>query len=498
MPNRLEAADIVIVGAGVSGCAIARQLARHRLRIVVLEKGADVCSGASKGNGGGVHGGIDPKPGSLMARLNPRGNALYETWAAELNFEFSRPGSLMVARTEADLPALEKKLANGRANGVPGVRLVDREEMQRLEPNVSGLRGLLCPSMGMLNPQRTVIAMAENAAANGVAFHVGAPCTGIAKAGGKVTGVETPAGVIPTRMVINAAGLYADEVAEWAGVRDFTIRPRRGEYYILDKLPDLVRRFIFPVPDVRRKSKGICVVPTVDGNVLLGPNAEEPWEGTEADCRAWTETTEAARREILEVTRELVPSVPWGKLITAFAGLRPASDTGDFVIGPTALDGFINVAGIQSPGLASAPAIAEYVDEMVRDFLKPEPNAAWDRVRPAPVRFAEADDETRARLIAEDPAWGRIVCRCETVSEREVMEAIHRTPGGRTVEGLKFRTRAGSGRCQGGFCSWRIARILARETETRMEEVTLNAPEARLYAGDSRPEATCVDDRKRT
>ncbi|MGQ9779622.1 MAG: NAD(P)/FAD-dependent oxidoreductase [Bacillota bacterium] len=461
--------DVVIIGGGVIGCAVARALSRYELKITLIEKEEDVAAGTSKANSAVVHAGFDAKPGTWKARMNVRGNALYPALCRELDVPFKRLGSLVVALEEEEISVLVELLERGRQNGVEGLAIVGREELLRLEPNLNprALAALYAPTAGIVCPYELTVALAESAYINGVKFFLDTMVTGVKVEAGTVKGVETTRGLIPARFVVNAAGLYADEISRLAGAEEYTITPRKGEYLLFDKTCGaLVRHSLFPTPSP--VSKGIMVCPTVDGNLFIGPNARDVQDKT--DLRVTT----AGIEEIIAGGRKLVPNLPLGETITSFAGLRAVAETDDFVIGASRrVKGFINVGGIQSPGLASAPAIAE----MVVAILREEGLALVEKEnfvpgRPVKHRFRELSAPKRQELIEGNPAWGRVVCRCELVTEAEVVEAIRRPPGARSLDGVKRRTRAGMGRCQGGFCSPRVLAILARELGVDPLEVT--------------------------
>ncbi|MGB4338691.1 MAG: NAD(P)/FAD-dependent oxidoreductase [Bacillota bacterium] len=477
-------ADVVVIGAGVVGNAIARELARYDVSVVLLEREADVAWGTTKANTALVHAGYDAEPGTNKARFNVTGNAMYPRICAELGVQFQNTGSLVVATSPDQVDHLRELLERGRANGVPGLEIIGRERIVELEPNISpeAIAALWAPTAGITGPWELAIAYAENAVENGVKLMLSSPVTAIDVEGGRAVRVHTPGASIAARFVVNAAGLFADEVARMVGQTDFEIVPRKGEYYLLDKRAGhLARRPLFPVPTAH--SKGIVVTPTVDGNLLVGPNSYI------VDSKADLDTTGCGLDEVLAGAGRLVPGIPVRDNITNFAGLRATASPGnDFVIGPApGVPNFINAAGIQSPGLTAAPAIAlEIVRLLGEAGLALAPKADFNPIRPRPARFAEMTDDERAEAAACDPRWGHIVCRCESVTEGEIVEALHRSVPCTTVDGVKFRTRAGSGRCQGGFCGPRVVAIISRELGIPADEVTKKGGASRILVGPSK------------
>lgn len=483
--------DVAIIGGGVIGCSIARELSRFRLRTVMLERNAEVGFGTSKTNSGIIHPGHDTPLSTLKGRLVVRGNALFDQLSAELGFGFRRIGQLNVAFTEAELDTLRALKAQGDDKGVAGLELWDPPRLQREEPNLSRalLGALYAPSAGVINPYEFAFALIENAVDNGLSLRVESPVERIERV---ATGLRltTPQGTVDCRFALNCAGVYSDRVAELAGCRDFTIRPRKGEEYMLDKrLKGLVRRLVFPVPS--KTTKGTLIIPTVDGTIMVGPTAQD------SDDREDVATTPEGAAQIFSFIRAVCPAIDARDAITAFAGVRAVSDTNDFVIGPTKVPGFVNVAGIQSPGLTSAPAIAEHVRDLLAELgleLRPRPD--FLPTVASPPRFALATHAEQERLVSHDPLFARVVCRCEMVTEAEIHDAIEH--GARTLDGIKFRTRAGMGRCQGGFCTSRCLEILARRLAQPIHALTKRGAGSWLVApmvdeaGEPSPTGACV------
>lgn len=471
--------DVVVVGGGVVGTAVARAFSRYRLEVVLLEKEPDLSWGTTRANSGIVHSGYHNYPGTAKARLCVRGNRLLRRLAGELGVPFRQNGSLTVAYTPEEAAKLEEWHAHGLVNRVPGLRLVSGRVAHRLEPNLAPgiVKALLAPTGGVISPYELALALAENAAANGVEIRCGAPVEALRQAGERLE-VAAAGGSYLARLVVNAAGLQAGRIAQLAGDETVEIRPRRGEEFILDRIyGGLVTRTIFPT--ALGYSKGILVIPTVEGNLMLGPT-DVPEAGPEDLF-----TSADGYSEILAATRRLVPSLPGpGAVIASFAGVRASSRSGDFVIGPSGVNPrLIHAAGIDSPGLTAAPAIAEEVlVHATAVGLKLSPKRGWQGRQAAPVRFRDLDDAARAALAAADPAYRHVVCRCELVTEAEIVDAIRR--GARTLDGIKLRTRAGMGRCQGGFCTCKVMAILSRELGVPYTALTKRGPGSEIVVAD--------------
>lgn len=469
--------DIVIIGAGVTGCAIARELSRYRLRVAVLEKGSDVASGTSKANSGIVHAGFDSKEKSLHSKLNVDGLRMYPDLCRELSVDYRAVGSLVVATTPEEQEMLRTLLARGIANGVMGLRLIGEKELREMEPNLSdsAVEALWAPYSGVVSPYELTIALAESAASNGVTFMLGVGFRGMSKGDDGLLKLDTDGGPLTARVLINAAGLYSDQIGRMAGDL-FDIVPIKGQEAILDKrVGDLVKHVIFPVPTPI--SKGMLVSPTAHGNLLIGPTAEviEP--------RDDLATTGLGLRQILAAAQHLVPKVSAANVITSYAGLRATPKSGDFIIQHSAATpGVIHVAGIKSPGLTAAPAIGVMVTGMVREFLGTMPvNEGYRPERYMPKPFREMSSQERAEAIAADPLYGHVVCRCETVTEAEIVAAIRSHIPADNLDSLKRRTRAGMGRCQGAFCGVKLAQILARELDVPLDHVTKRGGDTWLF-----------------
>lgn len=448
--------DVIVIGAGVIGSAAAYCLSRYRVKVLVIEQGPDVGLGASSANSGIVHAGYDPQPGSLMAGLNVQGTAMYPQLCNELNVPFQACGSLVVARPGEE-QALSRLYEQGRANGVPGLALLGRDEIFNREPRLDSevIAALFAPSAGIVSPWDLVLALAETAAVNGVEFKLNTEVLGIRVHDEAVAGVETAQGFFPAPIVINAAGIHADTLAQAAGAERYDLYPRRGEYLLLDKdLAGFVRQVVFPVPTL--VSKGTLVLPTVDGNVLVGPTADDIQDRTD------TKTTAAGLAAVARGARRLFPQLPLNRVIASFAGIRAVAADGDFVLRSSAkVRGWIDAGGIQSPGLTAAPAIGEQLVRLVAGLRELTPRGQTPL--PPVNRIRELPLAERRQWIDKNPLYGRIICRCEGVSEGEIVDALHRPIPALTLDGLKRRTRAGGGRCQGGFCQPRLILLMARE-----------------------------------
>lgn len=476
--------DVVIIGAGVSGCAIARELSRFELNILVLEKEEDVCCGTSKANSAIIHAGHDAAPGSMKARMNVLGNAMMDELARDLDFPFVRNGSLVLCFDEAQLPQLEALLEKGKQNGVPGLRIVTGPEMKEIEPNISDevKAFLYCPTGAIVCPFNMTVALAENAYENGVSFQFDTQVTNILpcsdREGWQI--VTSLGEIFESRCIVNAAGVYADELNNIVSARKLSITPRRGEYQLLDKKAGaIVSHTIFQLPG--KLGKGILVTPTVHGNLLVGPTAEDL-----SDKEA-INTTQQGLETVMQKGRLSVPTLPNNLTITSFAGLRATESGHDFILGEAEdAPGFFNCAGIESPGLSSAPAIGCYLAELVAAKLDPSPKENFIKTRKGIPCVAAASPEELQSLLSQDPSYSNVICRCETVTEGEIVNAIRRPLGARSLDGVKRRTRAGMGRCQAGFCSPKVMEILERELSMDPLSVSKHGTGSHLLTGTTR------------
>ena len=473
--------DVIIIGAGVSGAATARELSRYKVNACVIEKEEDVCCGTSKANSAIVHAGYDAATGSLMAKLNVRGNQMMEQLAKDLDFPFKKNGSLVVCLHEEDMPNLQTLYDRGVANGVKDLRILNREELRAMEPNISddAYAALYAPTAGIVCPFNLNIAMAENACVNGVEFKFDTEVTGLHPIEGGWA-IETNQGTFETKYVVNAAGVYADKLHNMVSAKKIHITPRRGDYCLLDKTAgNLVSKTIFALPG--KFGKGILVAPTVHGNLILGPTA------IDIEDKEGTNTTREGLDQVITKCGMNVKNIPMRSVITSFAGLRAHEDGHEFLIGELEdAPGFIDCAGIESPGLTSSPAIGEMVAEILREKLNLEKNENFVATRKGVLDPDALSKEERIELIRKNPAYGNIICRCEMITEGEILDAIHRPLGAKSLDGVKRRTRAGMGRCQAGFCSPRPMEILARERHVSMFDITKSGGDSKIVVGTNK------------
>lgn len=474
--------DVVIIGAGVSGCAIARELSRREARVCVVEREEDVCCGTSKANSAIVHAGFDAEPGSLMAQLNVQGNALMYEWAEDLEFGVMKVGSLVVCMREEDLPGLQTLLERGEKNGVPDLRIIDRAELVEMEPNISddAVAALWAPTGGIVDCFGLTVALAENAAANGVEFLFNSPVTSVSR-DGDVWEVTAGGQTLQARAVVNAAGVYADDIHNMVAAADDALRiiPRKGEYYLLDTTAGQhVHHTVFMLPTAM--GKGVLVSPTVHGNLIVGPTA------LDIEDKESIDTTAEGLAEVASKSSLTVKNVPLREVITTFAGLRAHQAAHDFVIGE--VEGapcFFDCAAIESPGLTSAPAIGVMVSGMVAERLglAAKPEGVFNPKRPGYANLVTMSFDEWDALCQDNPAYGNIICRCCRVSEAQIVDAMHRVPSARSLDAIKRRTGATMGRCQGGFCTPKIMELLERELGMAPEEITKRGPGSELVVG---------------
>lgn len=473
--------DVVIIGAGVCGAAIARELSRYQAKICVLEKEEDVCCGTSKANSAIVHAGYDAVTGSLKAELNVRGNEKMGELSEKLDFPFERNGSLVLCFNEGDMPNLQALYDRGVANGVKELQILNKEEVLKMEPNVTDdvYAALYAPTGGIVCPFGLNIALAENACANGVEFQFNTEVTEIHKMEEGYE-LQTNTGMFKAKYVVNAAGVYADRFHNMVSDKKIHITARRGDYCLLDKeAGGHVRRTVFALPG--KLGKGILVTPTVHGNLLVGPTA------VDVEDKEGVNTTAEGLAQVIEKAGMSVRNIPIRQVITSFAGLRAHEEGDDFIIGEVEdAPGFIDCAGIESPGIASSPAIGEMVAELLKEKMGLIEKDDFVPTRQGIKNPNHLSIEERNALIKENPAYGNIICRCEMVTEGEIVDAIRRPLGAKSLDGVKRRTRAGMGRCQSGFCSPRTMEILARECDMSMFDITKSGGDSKLVVGTNK------------
>lgn len=473
--------DVIIIGGGIIGCAAARELTRFTLSVAVLEKGNDVAVGTSKANSGIIHSGHDAKPNSLKAKYNVLGNAMFDALKEELDFPFGRCGALVLCfddHREGELSVLKER---GEKNGVKGLEIVRGERLKSLAPNTNAVSALYAPTSGIADPYNMTIAYAENAAANGAVFHFGKQVTDIRRSNDGYDVICSDGSVFSCRAVLNAAGVNSDVINNTVCERKLKITPRKGEYVLLDKraigLSDMT---LFNLP--YKMGKGVLVTPTTHGNILVGPTADD------VEDREDVSTTVQGLEKVLSQGRLMVSVFFARDVITQFSGLRAHEQGDDFVIGEGA-PFFFNAAGIESPGLTAAPAIAVSLAEQIAERLHAEENKNFIARRKSIPHFASMTEYQRAQLILKDAAYSRVVCRCETVTEGEIREAVRRVPGATDLDGIKRRTRAGMGRCQSGFCMPAVMRILAEEMKKDITQITKSGANSYIVCGKKKEDA---------
>lgn len=486
--------DVIIIGAGVVGNAIARELSKYKLKIAVLDKEADVGFGTSSRNSGVLHSGVNYKPNTLRAILSVKGNSMMDSLCADLKVKIKRIGKLTVALDEEELPDIERLMKQGTANNVPGLVFMNNEEMQKIQPGVQGIKGLWSPTSAIISPYGLTIALAENAHANGVEFHLNTEVVAANKKEDGTFVVEAKNGQqFACKMLINAAGLYAGVISEMLGVctsnnnDSVTIYPCRGEYYVLDKrLDGSLKTLLYPAPSPKHAGLGIHLTPTVDGNILIGPSAQYISTDTPEDYASTSSIMADLRKE----GEELLHGIQMSDFIRNFAGCRakrtPPSVGGnaDFIIEESKqVSGFVNIVGIESPGLTSAPAIAEMVVGFVGEHmpLQLKDNFIAERQGIA-GHFSDLSFEEQQKLVQEYPEYGEIVCRCEKITKKEIRDAIENPLGAKTLIGIKYRARNGMGRCQAGFCMPKVIQILRDEYGYDIKDYTLNKADKSLFA----------------
>lgn len=491
--------DIIIIGGGIVGSAIARELSKYKISVALIEKYPDVGFDTSCRNSGVVHSGIHYKHGTKRARLAVAGNAMMDKLCDDLKVKIKRIGKLTIAQNDEDMMGIDRLMKDGVANGVPGIRVIDHEEMQQHQAGVSGIAAIWSPSTGIISPYGLTIALAENACKNGVKFFLNTEVTAIDKPHqtGENFVVYTTADTFNAKFVINAAGLFADKISEMVGVTEsntgegLKIYPCRGEYYVLDKrLDGTVQTLLYPVPGAKDAGLGIHLTPTVDGNILIGPSAKYMCDEAPVDYRVTDEILQSLRTE----GQKLLPELKMSDFIRNFAGNRakrtPPSvgGNGDFIIEEAKnVPNFINLVGLESPALTSSPAIALEVKEILASKLEIKEKEDWDGIREGITgHFCDLPFEEQQRLVKIYPEYGEIICRCEKITKKEIKDAIENKLGATTLESIKYRARSGMGRCQGGFCMPKIVRILRDEYGWTEDDFRLREKASYMFNGKAR------------
>lgn len=477
--------DVIVIGAGVVGCAVARQLSRYKLSVLVLEKECDVAYGTSGRMSGVVHAGFNNKVGSLMAKLCVEGNRLFEGVCRELDIPYRKTGKVLVAFNEDDMKALEGVIAQGKANGCDGLKLIGQDEIRTIAPGIGGIGGMISPNTAIFDPFEFCIAHAENAIDNGVDFSFESEVTAISRQDDAFE-VTTPKGVFRSRFVVNCAGLYCDKVSAMLGVDGYKIYPCRGQYYILDKIAsEMLSVPAYPVPRPGIGGLGIHLTPTIDGNIIIGPSAEYQ---DDADDYA---TTAKVLDQLFTEAKALLPAIERRHIIGSYCGIRPKQappgEGGfrDFVIKEEPLcPGLINLIGIESPGFTAAVPISFMVRDILAQHIDLVEKPDFKAERKAHIRFRDLPREEQEKLIAQDPEYGEIICRCQNVTKREIRDAIENKFGARSISSIKYRAWATTGRCNGGYCLAKIVDMLIHDYHMKPEEISYRGCGSEMFSGE--------------
>ena len=482
-----EIYDVIIIGSGVVGSSIAREMSKYKLKIGVLEKELDVCLETSGRNSGVLHAGFNNRPGSLMAKFCVEGNKNFDQVAKDLDIPFERSGKLVVGFTKEDKEKLIKMKEQGEENQVEGLEIIDKDRIKEMAPNIDGNFAMYSPSTGILNPFTYTIAMAENAKTNGVDFYFDNEVIDINRDNDYYE-VKTIKDTYKTRWIINSAGLNSDKIAKMVGIDEYTIYPCRGEYFILDKkVGQYLKMPAYPVPNPKAGGLGIHLTPSVDGNVFIGPSSEY------IDQKDDYSVTQHTMDLLLKDGSKIFPHIKREHFIRNFSGIRPKlvgknqGGYGDFVIEQREeIPHIINLIGIESPGLTSAVPIAKYVIELIKEKENLEINKDFNGKRKGIIKFSEQPIEIKRKLIEENPNYGEIICRCETITKAEILEAINNPLGVDTITGIKYRTRAMMGRCQGGYCQTRITELIKEQKDKKAEDILYSRKNSNMFVGKVR------------
>lgn len=475
--------DIIIIGAGAVGCSMARELSRYDIRTLVLEKECDVAFGTSGRNSAVVHAGFNNKTGTLMARFCVEGNEGFEALCQELDIPYNKTGKILVAFDDEDMETLKGIIERGEANGCKGLKLVDGEEIRKIAPNIGGVGGMLSPNTAIFDPFKYCIAMAENAKANGTDFLFEQEVTGITKDGDKFV-VETNKDKFESRMVVNAAGLFSDKIAAMVGLDSYKLYPCRGEYFILDKkFSHLLDVPAYPVPKKGIGGLGVHFTPTIEGNLIIGPSAEYIEENDDYAC------TPKTMDKLLREAEQLLPQFNRSMVIGNYSGIRPKqappSEGGfrDFSIKEEGYEGFYNLVGIESPGFTASMPIAKYVIEMIKEKHELNLKSDFNPVRKAAKPFREMTDEEKEEAIAKNPEYGEIICRCQSVTRKEIRDAIENPLGAKSISSIKYRAWATTGRCNGGYCLAKIVDMLVKDYGMSKDEISYRSSGTEMFTG---------------
>jgi glycerol-3-phosphate dehydrogenase len=480
-----DKSEVLVIGAGVVGCAIARELGKYKVETLLLEKENDVCCGVSKGNSGVLHTGLYYPKASLKAKLCVEGRLMFSKLAKQLNVPYKLCGKHVIARTDDEIKDLEDLKAVGEGNGVQGLTIISDKELIKQEPNVDALSALYSPVAGIVPPYLFTIALAENAFNNGVKIHFNTEVLGIKEVSSGYK-VETTRGVFYTDLIVNSAGLYADRISGMIDFDQYKLYPCRGEYLILDnKCRNLINSMIYPVPPKVAGVLGVHLTPTIEGNILIGPSAE--FINEREDQR----TTKEKITQLMGGAKKLLPCIPLNEIIYIFSAVRSKitppeeKESRDFIIRED-FRNFINLIGIESPGLTASPAIANMVVQIIKRRIDITRKKDFNPIRKRTIPFRESSRIEQNSLIKKDPTYGEMVCRCEHVSKREVLDALNNPFLARTISAVKYRTRAGMGRCHGGFCLPKIVEILKEEYGMLSEEINLKNLDSPLFIGTTK------------
>jgi len=483
----MKNADIAIIGGGVVGCSIAWELSKYKIKTIVLEMGSDVASETSKANSGVIHSGINSATGSLKAKFCVQGNKMIESLSKEIGFSLKWIGKYVIAKNDYEIKELDRLKEVGEKNGVENLRLVDKKTIKKSEPNVPCEKALWVPTAGILLPYEFTISLAQNAAINKVDFYLETKVKAIEKEKDGYL-IKTNNGDFNSKIVINSSGLNCRNICSMIEEPDFNVYPCRGEYLVLDKTyGNLVNSMIYPIPPKEKGVLGVHITPTIEGNILLGPSAEFIKDGFDK------RTTKKTMNDLIKDAQDIVPKIPNNSVINAYSGIRcklaskKEGGWADYKIYESKNNpGIVNLLGIESPGLTAAPAIANHVRDIISNSFDLEKKSKIIKKNYFTKHFSEMNAKEQNSLVKKDSRWGRIICRCEKVTEAEIIKALSNPLGAKTLSSVKYRTRAGMGRCQGGFCKQHIVRIMQDEFNMKLDDIKLKSPKSKMFFNKSR------------